>query len=686
MTESNYSRKTRITRWSIFKKQASRWQMGMLPLLLLLSGCAETSTSAAEKKTEGKLASSVQQSYGPPAQVPAASRNAVMAAHEAMQAKNWAQLPALAQQARADQELGEYPMFWYLRNQIRSRSESIPAGEILAFLEKSQNPYLHERLKADWILEAARTGDFATVRQLGNVDLNNSQVNCAILHARHMGNSRVGASQALEAFRPGNACWDMMRQLSAANVLQWEHIQPLLRDDIEYDNKANARRYAAMLFSPAQMKDYDALIANPKAWLSGQSGKAQSQEQEELRTLAFSRLARQDREGGYAFLQSTGNTLVSAKNRQWILTQFGLVSVLNLEDRSDQWYRQAGEGFRLSEYNHAWRVRAALRQPTIDWPWVAKTIGMMPPAQQQEPVWTYWTARAQQAMGNTAAARKGFETVANDDHGFYGQLATEALGRKITLPLQAPASNAAELAQIKQNRGLQRAVSLFNLDWRPEAVAEWNFAIKGLNDRELMAAAEWAVQESVYDRAINTSLLTQGDINFRQRFLAPFEGKVGQQARNVGLDPAWVYGLIRQESRFVPVARSRVGAAGLMQVMPGTAKMVAKKIGMSDFSMSDVNEFDTNTRLGTSYLSMVKSDLGNSEVLATAGYNAGPNRPKRWRSSLSGPVEGAIFAETIPFTETRLYVKHVMSNATWYATLFTGQPQSLVQRLGTVTP
>ena len=427
-------------------------------------------------------------------------------------------------------------------------------------------------------------------------------------------------------------------------------------------------------------------MANPKAWLSGQSGKAQSREQEELRTLAFSRLARQDREGGYAFLQSTGNTLVSAKNRQWILTQFGLVSVLNLEDRSDQWYRQAGEGFRLSEYNHAWRVRAALRQPTIDWPWVAKTIGMMPPAQQQEPVWTYWQSRARQAMGNTAAARKGFETVANEDHGFYGQLATEALGRKITLPLQASASNATELAHIKQNRGLQRAVSLFNLGWRPEAVAEWNFAIKGLNDRELMAAAEWAAQENVYDRAINTSLLTQGDINFRQRFLAPFEGKVGQQARNVGLDPAWVYGLIRQESRFVPVARSRVGAAGLMQVMPGTAKMVAKKIGMSGFSMSDVNEFDTNTLLGTSYLSMVKNDLDNSEVLATAGYNAGPNRPRRWRKSLSGPVEGAIFAETIPFTETRLYVKHVMSNATWYATLFTGQPQSLVQRLGTVTP
>ena len=685
MTESNHSRKTRITRWDIFKKQGSRWQMGLVPLLLLLTACAETSTSAAEKNIEGQLAPSVQY-YGPPAQVPADARNAVMSAYEAMQAKNWAQLPTLAQQARADQELGEYPMFWYLRNQIRSRSEPIPTGDILAFLEKSQNPYLHERLKADWILEAARTRDFATVRKLGNVNLNNAQVDCAVLHARHMGNGRVSASQAMDAFRPGTACWDMLAQLYASKVLQWDHVQPLLRDDIEYDNKANARRYAAMLFSPAQMKDYDAFMANPKAWLSGQSGKPQSRQQEELRTLAFSRLARQDREGGYAFLQGDGNTLVSAENRQWILAQFGLVSVLNLEDRADQWYRQAGEDFRLSEYNHAWRVRAALRQPRIDWPWVVKTIGMMPPGQQQEPTWKYWKARAQQAMGNTGAARQGFEAVANEDHGFYGQLATEALGRKITLPPQPPASNAAELAHIRQNRGLQRAVSLFNLGWRPEAVAEWNFAIKGLNDRELIAAAEWAVQENVYDRAINTSLLTQGDINFRQRYLAPFEGKVGQQARNVGLDPAWVYGLIRQESRFVPVARSQVGAAGLMQVMPGTARMVANKIGMSDFSLSDVNEFETNTVLGTSYLSMVKSDLGNSEVLATAGYNAGPNRPKRWRSSLSGPVEGAIFAETIPFTETRLYVKHVMSNATWYATLFTGEPQSLVQRLGTVTP
>jgi soluble lytic murein transglycosylase len=99
-----------------------------------------------------------------------------------------------------------------------------------------------------------------------------------------------------------------------------------------------------------------------------------------------------------------------------------------------------------------------------------------------------------------------------------------------------------------------------------------------------------------------------------------------------------------------------------------------------------VNDFDTNTVLGTNYMNMVLQGLGGSQLLATAGYNAGPGRPKRWRSQLQAPVEGAIFAETIPFTETRLYVKNVMSNTVWYAMLFSGKPDSLKARLGTVSP
>src|SRR3546814_16407890 len=131
------------------------------------------------------------------------------------------------------------------------------------------------------------------------------------------------------------------------------------------------------------------------------------------------------------------------------------------------------------------------------------------------------------------------------------------------------------------------------------------------------------------------------EVDFTHRFIAPFEGRVTEKARLINLDPAWVYGLIRQESRFITDARSRVGASGLMQLMPATASWVAKKIGMTDFTPSSVNDFDTNTILGTNYLSMVLNELNDSDIMATAGYNAGPRRPDQWRYKYKAPGQRA---------------------------------------------
>jgi len=143
-----------------------------------------------------------------------------------------------------------------------------------------------------------------------------------------------------------------------------------------------------------------------------------------------------------------------------------------------------------------------------------------------------------------------------------------------------------------------------------------------------------------------------------------------------------VYGLMRQESRFVMDARSTAGARGLMQVMPSTAKWVARKLGMTDFVPARMEDMDTNVLLGTSYLKMVLENLDNHPVLASAAYNAGPGRARRWRDGR--PIEGAIYIETIPFSETRDYVKKVMSNAVYYSAQFEGKPQSLKARLGVI--
>ncbi len=164
----------------------------------------------------------------------------------------------------------------------------------------------------------------------------------------------------------------------------------------------------------------------------------------------------------------------------------------------------------------------------------------------------------------------------------------------------------------------------------------------------------------------------------------PLRETVVRRANGIGLDPAYVYGLIRQESRFIMDARSHVGASGLMQVMPATAKWTARKIGLNDFRPEQITDKETNVAIGTGYLKLVLDDFAGSMPLAAAAYNAGPSRPRRWRN---GPVlEAAIWAENIPFLETRDYVKKVLSNTTNYAAIITGQPQSLKARLGMVGP
>jgi soluble lytic murein transglycosylase len=159
---------------------------------------------------------------------------------------------------------------------------------------------------------------------------------------------------------------------------------------------------------------------------------------------------------------------------------------------------------------------------------------------------------------------------------------------------------------------------------------------------------------------------------------------VVKQANAIGLDPAYVYGLIRQESRFVMDARSHVGASGLMQVMPATARWTAKKIGLSDFRAGQINALDTNILIGTAYLKFALDDLEGSLPLAAAAYNAAPRRARAWREGAVLP--GEIWAENIPFEETRDYVKKVLANTTSYAALITGQPQSLRARMGVVGP
>src|SRR5690606_22202517 len=219
--------------------------------------------------------------------------------------------------------------------------------------------------------------------------------------------------------------------------------------------------------------------------------------------------------------------------------------------------------------------------------------------------------------GKTDAANARFQTIASQTS-FYGQPALEELGHKITIPPRALPVTEAEVTPMAANEGFRRAFKFFDLNLRFEGDPEWNWELRKMNERQLLAAAEFARRSDVLDRMVNTSDRTKIEMDFTQRFPTPYRDIMHATTRRQGLEMAWVYGLIRQESRFIMNARSHVGASGLMQLMPATARYVATKIGLNEFKTSQVNEIETSSWLGTSYLNMVLNALGGSQTLATA--------------------------------------------------------------------
>ncbi|MEN9537904.1 MAG: hypothetical protein RLZZ126_139, partial [Pseudomonadota bacterium] len=378
--------------------------------------------------------------------------------------------------------------------------------------------------------------------------------------------------------------------------------------------------------------------------------------------------------------------------KSWVWGAIGKVAANRLSVDALGYFERARDKD-LPDDHLGWKVRAALRKG--NWREVLSATQAMGSESAADPTWVYWRARAMQKLAKTpeqqTEATQLLQGIAGVK-GFYEQLAAEELGQKISAPERPAALTAEELQAAQNNPALQRALHAIQIGLRAEGVREWNYATNlhsrgGMTDRELLAAADLACGKQVWDRCINTSERTKTVTDMAQRFPMPFKEQVVARAQAIELDPAYVYGLIRQESRFIMDARSHVGASGLMQVMPATARWTARHIGLKDFKPADITDRDTNIAIGTGYLKLVLDDFMGSMPLAAAAYNAGPGRPRAWRGQAGGPtVEAAIWAENIPFAETRDYVKKVLSNTTLYAALITGKAQSLKSRLGVVGP
>jgi soluble lytic murein transglycosylase len=578
--------------------------------------------------------------------------------------------------------------------EMRARLDSAPESEIRGFLSAYAGSYYEDRLRNDWLQQLGKRRDWATfTAEYPRYRMRDDrEVRCYALATEAMNSKADVADEAKRLWyslrEADDGCTYVAEHLHSGRQIQALDLWRKARIAMDA-NRPRAAQAAVDIEAPRLSEQVALIHADPAKYMDKRI-LAITRSRKELAVLALIRLAAKDPDEAADLLSRRWSIQLSQEERNWTWAVIGKQAAQKLQDNAASYFAKVQKLSDLNDDLLTWQVRAALRQG--QWRQVLSATEAMSPETRKAPDWIYWRARALMATAATEAARQEAQNLLRQiasARGFYEQLALEELGQAITVPDRPSPLTPQEKAAALIHPGLQRALYALAIGLRAEGNREWNYSTNlhtpgGMNDRELLASADLACQRQVWDRCINTSERTKELMDFEQRFPMPLREIVVRRAGEIRLDPAYVYGLIRQESRFIMDARSHVGASGLMQVMPATAKWTAKKIGLTGFTPDQINDREVNVAIGTGYLKLVLDNFEGSMPLATAAYNAGPGRSRNWRN---GPVlEAAIWAENIPFQETRDYVKKVLSNTTNYAAIMTRQPQSLKARLGTVGP
>lgn len=595
--------------------------------------------------------------------------------------------------------LQRYVEYWRLRILLSERRPESASGEadeaVRGYIVRHPESLVADLLRRDWMLALGRREDWRGFdEQYERWILRDETAPQCYAQLSRLTAGKVDRRAALDlVMRPvalSRPCRALFSGLADAGVLDKSHFRQRLLMALEANAPSDIRDAAALGGLALQAPAIDTALRKPAQTLKGNAGA-------DLTLIALVRLIRTDVDQGARRLEASAGRLGPAE-RDFAWSQLAAAAARRLMPEAHGWMVKAhsvrtanrAEATGYSDDTRRWLVRAALRQQ--DWRWVARLIDDFPPAVRAEPEMRYWRGRAHAGLGQKDRALAHYQAIASRLD-YYGKLAREELGQPIAvLPRARDLAARGEDDAValstpwERNEAIQRALAFYDVGMRFEGNREWNFTLRSMSPSQLRSVAWWAQQQGLLDRAINTDERLGSDAIAELRFPTPHADQLVPVARANGIDPSWAYGLIRQESRFIQGARSTVGASGLMQLMPATAKWVARQLGRQDYGQHQIDDLKTNLEFGTFYLKRVLDNVDGSPLLASAGYNAGPGRARSWRSTLERPLEGAIFAELIPFTETRNYVKHVLSNTVDYAALASGEPQSLKRWLGHVAP
>jgi len=608
-----------------------------------------------------------------------------LAARKAFQTGKAARLSDYAKRLK-HHALAPYIEYYKLRMYLRSTD----AETIRSFLTKHENSLVAEQLRSVWLkLLASNRQWHLFEEEFEKLVDQNTELLCYAYQRRIEMQDHDAIKDAhslwFTAKSMPNSCTPVFKMLIAKNIITTDDMWTRIRLTLEEGQTGRARYISRFLpsYETINIDELNAAAKNPLYYLKTRQNKIKTRADREIALFALLRLLSNDTNPALVRWQKIKDKLTNS-DRSYFLGRLGYHAAKRHDPRALDWFQaahQANNPYPMTDTLLAWQIRAALRAE--NWDSVLDGIQRMSTTEQSSSAWQYWKAYALKTKDKLLEANKILIPLSKEHH-YYGQLAKEELGSILTKPHQSSPVSENEIQAMKKNPGVQRTLAFYRVNLRTEAYREWVWTIRDFDDRQLLAAAEVARRHGHYDRAINTANKTVSQHDFNLRFPTPHRAALRPILKEQELDEAWVYGIIRQESRFLPEVRSRAGAMGLMQLMPGTAKWVAGKLGMTNFHQNLITQIETNLRLGTYYLKHVFTTLDNHPLLASAAYNAGPGRAKRWRDA-DKALNGAIYAETIPFNETRNYVQNVLENSVHYSNVLEqGHAQTLKNRLGIV--
>ena len=582
--------------------------------------------------------------------------------------------------------LKNYVKAWSLTAQLKKDPENKTLQkDIQTFIAEHKNEFVAERLKGDRLLimapiweENKQWKQFTAARSSLQWNRSDPSIVCWNLLHRLNNQKTITKSQATDIldvinaqrYKGNGVCRKVSDKLiEKAPSTAFTRLVIL----IQQGRIAEGRHVLNTLVKKKRLPASASKLAynNPSRWYRTHRNKL-SKQNKHVRLIAAYRLTSVNFDWAIRVADSLQGRL-NKQEKAALWGRLGYIAAIGHKPDALKWYSKGGAAVCTGPYSALttdcleWRARAALREK--NWKTLSHYIASMPASLASKDVWRYWQGRALYESGQTEAARKSWQRITTV-RTFYGKLAAEALGKSFYYSGNETVEAGPDTVKsMGENPGLLRAKAFYEAGMFYEGNLEWQWATRTMNPARLLAASQWGEKHLLLHRAINTAINVAEHYPVEHELLYPhpFKDQIEKFSEKADIDSNWVYGLIRQESRFIAAAQSHVGANGLMQIMPATAKWIAKQLEIEDFEPESIYEINTNIYFGTTYLRSLLNRLDNNMILATAGYNAGPNRASRWQQALPQLTEGAIFVETIPFTETRNYVQNVMANTVEYA-------------------